>query len=340
MAHIGETPHLEARFHPSTEAAASREHASRLVARSDIEEAAHRIEPMVHRTPLVPMASSDSLYLKPECDQPTRSFKIRGAGNALAIFAAQGTTRHIVVHSSGNHAQSIAYVARQNGFDVTAVLPHTAPVIKVEAIRRLGATVVMVSPADREREALRICADTGGTLIPSDAFEVIAGAGTTGLEIIDDLPDVAAILVPVCTGSQLAGVAIAAKSIRPSIQVIGVEPEFAADGADSFRKGKLIAWPTERTYRTIADGLRAPSMGRFSWEHIRRYADDIVTVSEEAIVAASETLRTEAGLIAEPSGAVTTAACLANRHTLPTGPVVAIVTGGNIDSPASIGEGA
>lgn len=245
----------------------------------------------------------------------------------MAVLAEEGAVRHIVVHSSGNYARSIAHAARLYGIKVTAVLPDTAPPVKVDAVRRLGAEVLVVPPAQRESAASDLCAESGGRLVPADEFAAIAGAGTVGLEIVHDLPETAAILVPVCSGSQLAGISAVLKAEHPSVRVIGVEPELAADGAESLRRGALTSWPVELTYRTVADGLRAPSMGRLAWAHIRRFADDILTVDEDAIVEASALLRTSTGVTAEPSGAVGLAAWLRHRETLPRGPVVAVVTG-------------
>jgi threonine dehydratase len=285
---------------------------------------------MVRRTVLVSLPSLGSLYVKPESEQPTGSFKIRGAANAVSRLAESGRIQRIVVHSSGNFAQSVAYMGRRFGIGVTAVLPDTAPALKVEAIHRLGANIERVPPGNRETEALRVAAQTRATLLQCDDFDVIAGVGASALELIADLPEVGTVLVPVCTGGQLAGISAALKSIQPAVQVLGVEPELAADAADSFRQGRLVSWPTSLTYRTVADGLRSPAMGRFAWEHVRRYADNILTVSEDAIVAASSILFSDAGLIAEPSGAVATAAFMEHRHLMGTKPTVAIVTGGNV----------
>lgn len=301
-----------------------------LVSAEHVEQAAVRIKGHVNRTKLVEINSAKGLYVKSECEQPTNSFKVRGGINAVTLLADEDRLPELVVHSSGNHARSIAYAAQRHGIKVTAVLPDTAPRLKVDAIRHLGSEVVIVPSAERENEARRICARTGGRLVLADDFDVIAGAGTIGLEIMEDLPDTVAILVPVCSGSQLAGIATALRSRHPSVRVIGVEPDLAADGAESFRKGVLTAWPAELTHRTIADGLRAPSMGQLAWEHIRRYAEDIVTVDEGAIREASALLQRETAIFAEPSGVVGLAAFLRHQSSMPAGPVVAVVTGGNV----------
>ncbi|MET7391606.1 pyridoxal-phosphate dependent enzyme [Streptomyces sp. NPDC005529] len=301
-----------------------------LVSYSEILKAAQIIRPFVKRTRLVPVKGAENIYVKPECEQPTGSFKVRGAVNVVASLAAHREVKHLVAHSSGNHARSIAHAAQRFSMRMTAVLPETAPAVKVDAVRDLGAEVVIVPPADRMVEAQRISVKTGARLVSSDDFEVIAGAGTVGLEIVEDLPQVAAILVPVCSGGQLAGIASALKWSQPSVRIIGVEPEVAADGAESFRIGKLTSWPVDRTYATVADGLRAPSMGRLAWAHIRRSVDGFLTVSEDEIRAAQAHLFSEMGIIAEPSGAVGLAACLTHRQQLPDGPIATVITGGNV----------
>ncbi|MER6511604.1 pyridoxal-phosphate dependent enzyme [Nonomuraea sp. NPDC001636] len=299
-----------------------------LVSASDVRAAAARIAPFVRRTPLLRLPG-ERLWLKPENRQPTASFKVRGAANAVTRLAGQGVT-HVVAQSSGNHAQAIAYAAARHGLRATVVLPDTAPELKVEAARGLGAEVVIVPPALREITCLALADHLGATVVRSDDFDVIAGHGSTGAEIVLDLPEAGTILVPVCNGGLLAGVAVAAKAADPAITVIGVEPELAADGAASFRSGSRTAWPVELTYRTRADGLRGPVLGELAWEHIRRHVDDMLTVREDDIDAAADLLWDRLGERAEPSGAVTTAAYLAHQALLPDGPVVAIVSGGNV----------
>ncbi|MEV0198034.1 pyridoxal-phosphate dependent enzyme [Nonomuraea sp. NPDC050691] len=298
-----------------------------LVKAADVSAATARIAPFVRRTPLLPLPG-ERLLLKPENRQPTRSFKVRGAVNALGRLAEEGV-RHVVAQSSGNHAQAIAYAAATYGLRATVVLPDTAPELKVTAARRLGAEVVIAPPALREVTCLALADRLGATVVGSDDFDVIAGHGSAGAEICRDLPEAGTILVPVCNGGLLAGVAVAAKETDPAITVIGVEPELAADGAASFRSGTRTAWPVEQTYRTRADGLRAPTLGALAWEHIRRYVDDMVTVSEDSIGAAAGVLWGKLGEHAEPSGAVATAAYLTHHTELPAGPVVAVISGGN-----------
>ncbi|MEU9831285.1 pyridoxal-phosphate dependent enzyme [Streptosporangium sp. NPDC048047] len=299
-----------------------------LVTEADVAAATTRIAAFVRRTPLLRLPG-ERLWIKPENRQPTRSFKVRGALNAVGRLAERGVG-HVIAQSSGNHAQAVAYAAGRHGLRVTVVLPDTAPALKVEAARRFGAEVVIVPPALREVTCLALADRLAATVVGSDDSDVIAGHGSVGDEIARDQSRAGVILVPVCNGGLLAGVAVAAKAVDPAIRVIGVEPELAADGADSFRAGRRIAWPVGRTYRTVADGLRGPVLGALAWEHIHRYVDDMLTVSEESIGAAADLLRRELGERAEPSGAVTTAAYLTHRATLPPGPVTAVLSGGNV----------
>ncbi len=306
-----------------------------LVTLEDIRAAAGRLQGSVFRTPLVPYAPADPgrpLWLKAESLQPTGAFKLRGAFNKIAAVLDQAKRSGIVTHSSGNHARAVAWVARELGLRAVVVMPDAAPVEKVEAVRALGAEVVIVPPERRDTEAERLAGEEGYVLVPPyDDPAIIAGQGTAGLEIMEDLPDLDVVLVPVSGGGLISGVATAVKSLRPEVQVVGVEPELAGDAAESLRSGRLVAWDVGRTYRTMADGLRTTSVGRLPWEHIRRYVDDILLVSEEEIGAASRALVADARLVAEPSGAVTLAAYLNRRDSLPPqGRYVAVVSGGSV----------
>ena len=304
---------------------------SLMVSAREVAEAAARIAPHVERTPLV--RAVDGLWVKPESLQPTGSFKVRGAVNAVARLAARGDVTQVVAQSSGNHGQALAYAASLFGLQTTVVVPDTAPQLKVDAIRRRGASLVVVPPARREAVAVELSEAPGAALVRSDDLDVIAGHATAGLEIAHDLPfDV--LLAPVCNGGLLAGVAVAAKACKPDAVVIGVEPELAADAYQSFRLGRRVRWSTDLTYRTVADGLRAPVLGQQAWRHIRRHVDAIVTVTDESIVEAMRVLRNETGLMAEPSGAVATAAFLTRRDALARGRAVAVLSGGNVEAGA------
>jgi threonine dehydratase len=237
----------------------------------------------------------------------------------------------VVTHSSGNHAQALAYAARAAGLTATVVMPTHAPELKVVATRALGATVVQVDADDREMVAAEIGAKQGATMVPPyDDAAVIAGQGTIGLEIAEDLPRVAAVLVPVSGGGLISGIAVAIKELCPQASVIACEPELAADLAESFALRELRAWTPDQTVRTMADGLRVPVVGDLPWRLIRTHVDDVLTVSEDAIGAAVRQLALRGRLVAEPSGAVATAALLEHGSALPDGPIVMVISGGNV----------
>jgi len=274
-----------------------------------------------------------TLRLKPESLQPIGSFKLRGAANMVAARLEEARRQGIVTHSSGNHGQGVAYAARSHGIKATVVVPDVAPQVKIDAMRALGAELVLVQGGERLSSTQQLVEEHGLLLVPPfDAPEIIAGQGTIGLEIAADWPEVETILVPVGGGGLASGVAVAAKKLLPDAKVIGVEPELAAETRESLRKGVLTPWPTEQTYQTIADGVRtAPS--ELTFAHLRAYLDDIITVTEDEILAAVNTLAREAHLIAEPSGALTTAAFLFHQSELPPNRHhAAVVSGGNIDT--------
>ncbi|MEV5746391.1 threonine/serine dehydratase [Actinoallomurus sp. NPDC052308] len=314
-----------------------------LVTPEEIEDAARRLSGVALRTPLVPLRGTKSsvpLLLKAESLQPVGSFKLRGAYAAVSALPEEEQKNGVIAHSSGNHAQAVAYAANVLGIPAVLVVPTTIPAVKAEACRTLGAEIVFVEPTIEARveTADRLAAAHGYALIPPfDDARIIAGQGTIGLEILEDEPEVDAVFVPVSGGGLIAGVAAAIKAKRPETKVIGVEPELAADARDSFRVGRRIGWPAVDTIRTIADSLRIERVGELPFAHIRAYVDDIIVVSEDEIRAAMRLLARRAGLVAEPGGAVATAGHLAatgargrhhggrpQRH-------VAIVSGGNVD---------
>ncbi|MEV5690661.1 threonine ammonia-lyase [Micromonospora globbae] len=302
-----------------------------LISIEDVRAAAADIAGTVVRTPLLPASWDDALWLKPESLQPVGSFKLRGATHAVARIDPAVRARGVVTHSSGNHGQALAYAARSAGVACRVVVPEGAPTVKVDRIRARGAEVVLVPPARRLAEAERIAAETGGTLVPPfDDRHVIAGQGTIGLEIVEDLPDVDVVLVPVGGGGLSSGVATAVKALRPSAAVIGVEPLLAADARESLAAGEVVLWDVERTQRTSADGLRT-HLSDLTLAHLRDRLDGIVTVTEEEIALAMARLVREARLVVEPSGAVAAAARLFHADDLPAGRTVAVVTGGNVD---------
>ena len=241
----------------------------------------------------------------------------------------------MITYSSGNHAQGVAYAARALGVKAVIVMPNNAPAIKREATAALGAEIIVVGPgsAERQAKAEEVAAQYGYVIVPPYNDErIIAGQGTMGLEILEDLPEVECVLVPVGGGGMISGVATAVKLSDPKIKVIGVEPALASDAQASLRAGRIIQVPAEKASRTIADGLRTQSVGVINFEHIRRYVDDIVAVSEEEIREAMRRLALDEETIAEPSGAVAVAAFLFHARELPQVKIsAAIISGGNVD---------
>jgi threonine dehydratase len=283
------------------------------------------------RTPLLPTSWSPEFFVKPESLQPVGSFKLRGATNAVARLPEADRARGVVTHSSGNHGQALAFAARAFGAPCVVVIPEGAPQIKIEAVRGFGAEVVLVPPAERETTARSIAEDRGMSLIPPyDHRDIIAGQGTVGLEIVEDLPDVDLVLVPVGGGGLSSGVSTAIKALTPEATVIGVEPELAADARESLAARTVVPWTDEQRYRTSADGLRTP-LSDLTLAHLSARLDGIVTVTEDEIAAATTALIRGTRLVVEPSGAVATAARLFHAGELPSGRTVAVISGGNLD---------
>ncbi|MFI2607163.1 threonine/serine dehydratase [Kitasatospora sp. NPDC018619] len=314
-----------------------------LVGLEELRAARQRIAGVAVRTPLVPAPwaaeGERRLWLKPENLQPTGAFKIRGAYNRLAALTADERARGVVAQSSGNHAQAVAYAARELGIKAVIVMPDTSPAVKVDATRSFGAEVVLVPPSERDALPAELAAEHGYVWVPpyDDPF-VIAGQGTVGLEIAEDAPaELDTVLVPVSGGGLISGTAAALKLTRPGIRVIGVEPELAADARASLRAGRLVEWPVADTYRTIADGLRTPSLGVLPFEHVTAHVDDIVTVTEDEIRATVAVLARRGRLVAEPSGAVAPAAYFHRAAETGGQAVAAVVSGGNLD-PALLAE--
>lgn len=275
------------------------------------------------------------LFLKPENQQPIGAFKLRGAYNKIASLSEQDRRRGVISYSSGNHAQGVAYAARALNVKAVIVIPNNAPAIKRDATAALGAEIVLVGAGSDERKskAEELAGERGYVIVPPYNDEkIITGQGTIGLEILEDLPEVETVLAPVGGGGLISGVAAAIKLSKPSVKVIGIEPDLAADAQASLRAGKIVQFPAERVSRTIADGLRTQSVGSINFEHIRKYVDDIITVSEDEIRNAITLLATNPATIAEPSGAVAVAGFLFHRDELPqTRLNVAIISGGNIE---------
>ena len=309
-----------------------------LVSLKEFRAAQQRIHGVAVHTPLVRLHIPDfsgNVFIKAEGLQPIGSFKLRGAYNKIAQLTEDERRRGVITYSSGNHAQGVAYAARAVGAKAVIVMPSNAPEVKRRATAALGAEIVNVGPASTERKqkAEELEAKFGYVMIPPyDDAAIIAGQGTCGLEIVDDLPDVDLVLSPVSGGGLLSGVATAIKLVKPEVRVIGIEPELAADAQESFRSGKLVSWPAELTVRTMADGLRTQSLGDLNFEHVRAYVDDILTVTEQQIAEAMRVLLHQVRLTPEPSGAVTAAAMLFHREQLlPFQNAVVIMSGGNVE---------
>src|SRR5215216_1196818 len=304
----------------------------------DIEAARRRLQGVALRTPLVPCPRGEqdrALYFKPESLQPTGAFKLRGAYNKISSLSPEDRRRGVVAHSSGNHAQAVAYAALALGVKATIVMPLGASRVKLDATAELGAEVVLVGPgsAERSRKAEELAEEHGYVPVPPYDDEVlIAGQGTIGAEILEDLPDVGTVLVPVSGGGLIGGISAAIKLARPDVRVIGVEPELAADARASLESGSLVEFPADRVARTVADGLRVQKLGEAPFEHIRTFVDDILAVTEREILEAMRRLVLRVRLVAEPSGAVTFAAYLFHREELPTSRLtVAVISGGNVE---------
>ena len=308
-----------------------------LVSLDAIRAAADRIANIAVKTPVVRAdfpGVPGKVWLKAESLQPIGAFKIRGASNKILQLSPDEIRRGVITFSSGNHAQGVAYAAREVGAKAVIVMPSNAPAIKRAATLALGAEVVDVGPASNERlaKAEELVREHGYVVVPPyDDEQIIAGQATCGLEIVEALPDVDLVLAPVSGGGLLSGVATAVKRLRPQVKVFGVEPELAADTAESFRTGKIVTWPAELTTRTIADGLRTQSVGERNFAHIQAFVDGIITVTEAEIRAAMRAIVATARLVPEPSGAVSSAALLFHSAQLPPyKKAVAVVSGGNV----------
>ncbi len=299
--------------------------------------AAHeRIRPFIKRTPVLTserlnLASGGHLFFKCENFQEAGAFKSRGACNAVFSLTDAEAATGVVTHSSGNHAAALARAAQLRGITAHIVMPAGAAESKVRNVGSYGGWITFTEPnlAAREAACARVAAQTKATIVhPFDDLRVAAGQGTATVELLEEAPDLDVILCPVGGGGLLSGTAVAAKSLRPGIKVIGVEPALGDDVAQSFRAGKRISIPTPAT---IADGLRTNCPGEKNFPIIREYVDDIVTVSEESIVTAMRTIWEALHIVIEPSAAVPYAALLEGKVAAKDRRVGLIVTGGNAD---------
>ena len=303
---------------------------------ADIRAAHERIRPFIKRTPVLTSERLDTatgahLFFKCENFQEAGAFKSRGACNAVFSLTDEEAATGVVTHSSGNHAAALARAAQLRGITAHIVMPAGAAQSKVRNVGHYGGWITFCEPNLDAREAAcaRVAKQTGATIVhPFDDLRVAAGQGTAAIELLEDHPDLDLILCPVGGGGLLSGTAVAAKALRPGISVVGVEPELANDVQQSFRAGRRISIPTPAT---IADGLRTNCTGEKNFPIIRQHVDDIVTVSEEAIVAAMRAVWEALHMVIEPSAAVPYAALLEKRVPLAGRRIGLLVTGGNAD---------
>jgi threonine dehydratase len=273
------------------------------------------------------------VFLKCENFQRVGAFKFRGAFNAVSLLSDEEKARGVLTFSSGNHAQAIALAGTLLGVATTVVMPDNAPATKRTATEAYGGRVIGYDPNKESRESVAkaLQTETGATLIPPyNHLNVIVGQGTAALELSNEIQGLDALLVPCGGGGLLSGSAIAVKAKAPACRVIGVEPELADDATRSFRTGRLH---TVHNPPTIADGTRTPSLGSITFPLVRQFVDDMLTVSEEEIIAAVQFLFYRTKLVVEPSGALGVAALLKQSRPKLTGKVGVIISGGNIDGP-------
>lgn len=302
----------------------------------DIRDAATLLAGVIVRTPLreAPRLSEQlgfKVLLKCENLQPIGAFKIRGAYTAIARLAPEVRARGVITYSSGNHGLAVTYAADLLGIRAVIVMPETAPRVKVEGVKKKGGQVVMAgtTTVHRRTRAEEIVAQEGLVMIPPfEHPDVIAGQGTCALEVVEQCPEVATIVVPVGGGGLLAGIATAMTTIKPQVRVVGVEPVGAAKLTAALRAGHPVALDNTES---LADGLKPLSIGELPWTHIHGVVREAALVNDEDLAAAVRYLHKDVMLRTEPSGAATTAAIMAGRITDLTGPVVAIVSGGNVD---------
>jgi threo-3-hydroxy-L-aspartate ammonia-lyase len=306
-----------------------------VISLDDVRAAAARLDGVANRTPVFTSRMLDeqigaSVHVKAECFQRGGAFKFRGAYNKIASLAPDVRSRGVLAYSSGNHAQAVAIAARLLDTSATIVMPEDAPAAKLEATRGYGAEIVIYDrwTDDREEIGGRLARERGVELVrPYDDPLVMAGQGTTALELLEDVPDLDLVVVPVGGGGLIAGCATAAKALRPGIRIVGVEPEAGDDTRRSLAAGERVQVGVPRT---IADGLQTAEPGEFTFEVNRRLVDEVVTVSDDEILDAMAFLFDRLKIVAEPSGAVGVAALLMGRLGAAAGKVGVVISGGNV----------
>jgi threonine dehydratase len=302
-----------------------------------IKEAVARTQGRVHRTPVITSrsfnaATGKQVFFKCENLQRAGAFKIRGASNKILSLTEAEKQRGVAAFSSGNHAQAVALAAREAGIQAVIAMPDDAPKAKVAATRAYGAEIVFYDrlKQDREQVAIEIAERDGRALVPPyDDYLILAGQGTCGLEFLEDVPELDSLLAPCSGGGLFAGVSTAAKALRPSVRCFAVEPESADDTRQSFLKGERVRIPPPPT---IADGLRVQSPGTLTFPILQQTAEDVLTVSDDEIVAAIKFFLFRMKVLVEPSGAAAAAAVLAGKLPRDTKRVGVILSGGNIDA--------
>ncbi len=302
----------------------------------DVSAAADRLSGIARRTPVLTSSSLDrriraNAFLKCENFQRTGSFKFRGAFNTMSQLSAESRASGILTYSSGNHAQAASLAGQILGVPVTVIMPEDAPAVKLEATRGYGAQIVTYSRAETTREELaqRLSFERSLPVIPPyDHPHIVAGQGTVGLELVEDVEDLDLLLVCCGGGGLLSGCAVAAKHIRPGIRVIGVEPAAADDATRSFYSGRLV---TVRDPDTIADGARTPSLGTITFPLVLQFVDEMVTVTDGELIEAMRFLWERMKIVVEPTGALAAAAVMAGRVAVEGKRVGIVVSGGNID---------
>ncbi len=300
-----------------------------------IREAAARIAPWIHRTPVVTCRSLDALvdarlFFKCENLQRVGAFKLRGASNAVFSLDDAAAARGVATHSSGNHAQALALAARNRGLTAHIVMPSNSPAVKCAAVEGYGGRITFCEPtlAARESTLQRVVAETGATFVhPYDDFRIIAGQATAALELLEDVPDLDAVVVPVGGGGLAAGTCLAVHGLAPRMKVVAAEPRNADDAFRSFAAGRIVP---SNDPRTVADGLRT-SLGTRNFPILRAHLARVALASEESIVRAMRLLWERAKLVVEPSGAVPLAALLEDPGDLRGRRLGVILSGGNVD---------
>jgi len=305
-----------------------------MISMAMLHDAQRVLKPVINRTPVIPtkgLVPGCAFYLKADCLQKTGAFKLRGAYYKIATLSDEEKERGVIACSAGNHAQGVAFAARDMGIKATICIPEGAPISKIEATRSYGANVVLVPGVydDAYAEAVRLRDQQGLTFIhPFNDYSIMAGQGTIGLEILEQLPDVDMIFVPIGGGGLIAGLAYAVKNLRPQCRIIGVQAAGAPSMAESLKEGKII---TLSSVDTVADGIKVKTPGDLTFDMCREYVDEVVTVSEGEIASAILTVLEKQKLVAEGAGAVGIAAAMYHKVNTEGKTVCALLSGGNVD---------